>query len=93
MIKSFSCKESEKVFWNKSCKKFPISLLTRAKIKLDMLEVAHSKDDLRVPPANHLEELKGKLKGFMSIRINKQFRVVFRFDGSDAYDVYIDDYH
>ncbi len=93
MIKSFKCKETEKAFWSKPCKKFPQNLLARAKIKLDMLEVAHTKDDLHVPPANHLEELKGNLKGFMSIRINKQFRIIFKFDGHDAYNVYIDDYH
>jgi toxin HigB-1 len=93
MIQSFKCKETEKIFWNKSSKKFPANLQARAKIKLDMLNAAYSKEDLRVPPANYLEALQGNLKGFMSIRINKQFRVVFRFDGNDAHDVYIDDYH
>lgn len=60
---------------------------------MDMLDAAQEKDDLRVPPANHLEELKGDYQGYMSIRINKQYRVVFRFDGKDAYDVHIVDYH
>jgi len=58
-----------------------------------MLDAAQERDDLRVPPANHLEELKGDYIGFMSIRINKQYRVVFRFDGKDAFDVHIVDYH
>lgn len=93
MIKSFKCKETEKLFWEKPSKKFPANLAMRAKIKLDMLDAAQEKQDLRIPPANHLEELKGNLAGYMSIRINNQFRVVFRFDGKDAYDVYIIDYH
>lgn len=93
MIKSFKCKESEKIFWERPGKKFPSSIAARAKIKLDMLDAAQNRQDLRVPPANHLEELKGELKGFSSIRINKQYRIVFRFDGNDAYDVYIADYH
>ncbi|MEW5832541.1 MAG: type II toxin-antitoxin system RelE/ParE family toxin [Campylobacterota bacterium] len=93
MIKSFKCKETEKLFWQKPSKKFPANLAMRAKIKLDMLDAAQEKQDLCIPPANHLEELKGSLSGFMSIRINNQFRVVFRFDGKDAYDVHITDYH
>ena len=86
-------KETEKLFWGNPSKKFPANLAMRAKIKLDMLDAAQEKQDLRIPPANHLEELKGNLTGYMSIRINNQFRVVFRFDGADAYDVHITDYH
>jgi toxin HigB-1 len=93
MIKSFKCKETEKLFWEKPSKKFPAMIAMRAKIKLDMLDAAQEKQDLRIPPANHLEELKGNYQGYMSIRINSQFRVVFRFDGADAYDVHITDYH
>lgn len=93
MIKSFKCKETEKLFWGKPSKKFPANLAMRAKIKLDMLDAVQEKQDLRIPPANHLEDLKGNLSGYMSIRINNQFRVVFRFDGADAYDVHITDYH
>ena len=93
MIKSFRCKETEKIFWEKPSRKFPSQLAFRAKIKLDMLDAAQNKSDLRVPPANHLEELKGDLKGYMSIRINRQYRLVFRFEGNHAYDVYITDYH
>lgn len=93
MIKTFKCKETEKLFWEKPSKKFPANLVMRAKIKLDMLDAAQEKRDLRIPPANHLEELKGNLDGYMSIRINNRFRIVFRFDGKDAYDVHIIDYH
>lgn len=63
------------------------------KRKLDMLEASFDESDLRVPPSNHFEYLKGDLKGFCSIRINEQFRIIFRFENSNAYDVYIDDYH
>lgn len=93
MIKSFKCKETEKLFWGKSSKKFPTAIAMRSKIKLDMLDAAQEKQDLRTPPANHLEELKGNYQGYMSIRINDQFRVIFRFDGKDAHDVHIADYH
>ncbi|MDO9207702.1 MAG: type II toxin-antitoxin system RelE/ParE family toxin [Sulfuricurvum sp.] len=93
MIKSFKCKETEKLFWEKPSKKFSSTIAMPAKIKLDMLDAAQEKQDLRIPPANHLEELKGNYQGYMSIRINNQFRVAFRFDGADAYDVHITDYH
>jgi len=58
-----------------------------------MLNAAHDFEDLKVPPSNYFEQLKGNLTGFYSIRINKQFRVIFKFENSIAYDVYIDDYH
>lgn len=93
MIQSFKCKETEKIYWGKGSRKFPPDLWRRAKIKLDMLEAAQQKLDLRSPPSNHLEELKGDYRGFLSIRINKQFRLVFRFESGDAYDVHITDYH
>ncbi len=93
MIKSFRCKETEKIFWNRRSRKFPPDIHTRAKIKLDMLEAAEEKRDLKSPPSNYLEELKGDYAGFMSIRINKQFRLVFRFHNGNAYDVHITDYH
>ena len=93
MIKSFKCKETEKIYWGKNSKKFPADIQKRAKIKLDMLEAAQEKLDLESPPANHLEELKGDYSGFLSIRINKQFRLVFRFENGSAYDVHIIDYH
>ena len=93
MIKSFRCKETEKIFWDKSSRKFPPDLHHRAKNKLDMLEAAQNRNDLKAPPSNHLEELKGDYTGFMSIRINRQFRLVFRLENGNAYDVHITDYH
>jgi proteic killer suppression protein len=61
--------------------------------KLDMLNAAHDLLDLRVPPGNKLEKLRGDLAGFWSIRINDQFRVIFRFAEGNASDVRIADYH
>jgi len=58
-----------------------------------MLNAAHSLQDLRSPPANRLEALKGDLAGYHSVRINDQWRIVFRWEGSDAHDVRIVDYH
>ena len=58
-----------------------------------MLEASCELEDLKVPPSNYLESLKGDLKGYYSIRINEQYRLVFKFENSNAYDVYITDYH
>ena len=64
-----------------------------AKRKLDMLHFAFAEQDLLVPPSNRFEHLKGELSKFCSIRINDQFRLVFRFENGCAYDVQIMDYH
>jgi proteic killer suppression protein len=93
MIKSFKCKYTQQLFDGQTPKKFSQSINNIGKRKLDMIEAACSWEDLRVPPSNHFEHLKGDLKGYCSIRINKQYRVIFRFENSNAYDVYIDDYH
>lgn len=93
IIKSFRCKETEKIYWDQRSRKFPPDLHKRAKIKLDMLEATQEKSDLRSPPSNHLEELSGDYAGFMSFRINKQFRLVFRFENANACDMHITDYH
>lgn len=93
MIKSFKCKYTKKLFDGKSQKKFSQAVNNVGKRKLDMLEASYDESDLRVPPSNRFEYLKGNLKGFCSIRINEQYRIVFRFENSNAYDVYIDDYH
>ena len=64
----------------------------RALIRLDMIDAAESLDDLRVPPGNRLEKLSGDRKGQLSIRINDQWRICFRWVDGDAYDVEIVDY-
>ena len=93
MIKSFKCKQTKQLFDGKYQKKFSQAVNNVGKRKLDMLEASFNFEDLKVPPSNRFEYLKGSLKGFCSIRINEQFRVIFRFENSNAYDVYIDDYH
>ncbi len=93
MIISFKCKVTKSLFDGEKTKQFSKSIVNIGKRKLDMLENAHCEQDLRVPPSNHLEQLKGDLEGFYSIRINRQFRIVFRYENGNAYDVYITDYH
>ena len=93
MIKSFKCKYTQKLFNGENQKKFSQAVNNVGKRKLDMLEASFDESDLRVPPSNRFEYLKGNLKGFCSIRINEQFRIIFKFENSNAYDVYIDDYH
>ena len=83
MIKSFK----DKVF----CRETVIQKI--AKRKLDMLHYAYKEQDLIVPPSNRFEHLKGDLCGYCSIRVNDQFRIVFKFENGCAYDVQIVDYH
>jgi len=93
MIKSFKCRYTKQLFDGKYQKKFSQAVNKIGKRKLDMLEASFDWEDLRTPPSNRFEHLQGDLKGFCSIRINKQFRVIFKFENSNAYDVYISDYH
>jgi len=94
MIISFKCKQTQKLFDGIYQKKFSQAVNNIGKRKLDMLHASFDESDLRIPPSNRFEHLKGNLKGFCSIRINdEQFRVIFHFENSNAYDVYIVDYH
>ena len=93
MIKHFQDKESETFYITGKSKKIPSHIQRTALRKLDYLNGAETLDDLKVPPANRLEKLQCDLDGFYSIRINKQYRIVFRFENSDAFDVAIVDYH
>ncbi len=93
MIRSFKCKETEKIWKQHFSKKFPISIQKIALRKLFMIQRAKELNDLRVPPANKLEKLKGDRKEQYSIRINDQFRICFIWNNSDAFDVEIIDYH
>lgn len=74
-------------------RRFPPGIQAVARRKLRMLHNARTLMDLRIPPANRLEELKGELKGWYSIRINDQWRICFRWDGANAHEVDISDYH
>ena len=93
MIVSFADKETERLFITGKSKRFPASIGKTSLRKLDYLNRAKALQDLQAPPGNHLEALKGDLKGKYSIRIDDQFRVVFRFSGGDASDVEVTDYH
>jgi len=96
VIRSFGNKTAEALFHglpSKELRAFPADLKKIATRKLDMVNAAATPEDLRAPPANRLEALKGDRKGFFSIRINDQWRVVFRWEGADAHDVSVVDYH
>lgn len=93
MIKSFRLKEAEKLFKREYSRKLPHSIQGVAVRKLWMIDAAVSIDDLRIPPANRLEAMQGKRKGQHSIRINKQWRICFKWRQGDIYDVEIIDYH
>ena len=93
MIKTFADKETESFYRTGKSRKIPSTIHKAALRKLDYLNAAYVLEDLRVPPANRLEALEGELKGKYSIRINKQYRIVFAFENGNAYDVIITDYH
>lgn len=93
MINAFACKETEKIWRGAASRRLPQDIQQVARRKLRYLDNAQTLEELRVPPANHLEALKGNRKGYHSIRINKQWRICFRFESGDAWDVEIVDYH
>lgn len=93
MIRSWNDKRAEAVFHGMQPKGFPTQIFSAAQRKLTMLNAATSLEDLKVPPANHLEALSGDRAGQHSIRINKQWRVCFRWVNAGAEDVEIVDYH
>ena len=93
MIKSFADKETEKIYNQVYSKKLPTDIQRIALRKLIMINNASGLNDLKVPPSNHLEKLSGDRKGQYSIRINDQWRICFKWEGRDAYDVEIVDYH
>ena len=93
MIISFADKETNKVFQQVYSRRLPHDIQRVALRKLIMIDCAGCLDDLRVPPANRLEALKGNRQGQYSIRINDQYRICFSVDGNKFYDVEIVDYH
>jgi proteic killer suppression protein len=96
MIISFGNRGTSDLFHgisSRHARKFPGQIYEQALSKLDVLNAAQVLDDLRSPPGNRLEPLRGDLKGFHSIRINSQRRIVFRWVESSAHDVQIMDYH
>jgi len=93
MIQTFADKETERLFNREPVKRFPPPVQRPALRKLLILDAAESLDDLRNPPGNRLENLHGDREGQYSIRVNDQWRVCFRWDAGDAYEVEITDYH
>jgi len=93
LIKNFNDKETEKLFVTGKSSKFPSAIIKTALRKLDYLNAAVSIQDLKIPPGNRLEALKGEYKGKFSIRINDQYRIVFNFEKLNVYNVEIMDYH
>ena len=93
MIRSFRCRETEQIWHGQSSRRFPRDVQDRALRKLRQLDAAATIEDLRNPPGNRLEGLKGNRVGQMSIRINDQWRICFRWAAGDAQDVEIVDYH
>ena len=93
MIRTFADKEAEKIWHGDPSRRLPGDIQAVARRKLRMLHNAANLDDLRVPPANRLEALKGDRKGQHSVRINDQWRLCFRWKDGDAHDVEIVDYH
>lgn len=96
MIRSFA-DGSTRDIWNgvnsKAARRIPKDLWTAVRRKLDQIDAVTKLDDLRVPPGNRLHALEADRAGYHAVRVNDQFRIVFRFDGEHAYDVCCTDYH
>lgn len=92
MIKTFECVDTERLFMGERVARF-VNIAAVAERKLQQIDCAETLDALRSPPGNRLEALKGNRAGQHSIRINDQWRVCFRFEGGNAFDVEIVDYH
>ena len=93
MILTFGSKETEKIWNGIRVKKMPIEIQNLGRRKLRMLNNSYEISDLRIPPSNRLEKLTGKLSEFYSIRINKQWRIIFIWEKGNANGVEIIDYH
>ena len=93
MIKSFRCRETQKLFLRQRVSRLPANVHRTALRKLLLLDAAEKLEDLRIPPGNRLEKLSGNRQGQHSIRINDQWRICFRWSEGDAYEVEIVDYH
>lgn len=93
MIRSFSSKETEKLFNRQFSRRLPHDIQQIARRKLEMLDAAEVLGDLRLPPSNRLEKLTGDRKDQYSIRINDQWRIAFSWEAGNAYGVEIVDYH
>ncbi len=93
MIKSFGNKQTEKIYQGERVAKLPLEIQRIGLRKLIMLDQSQDIKDLTIPPSNRLEKLKGNMKAYHSIRINDQWRIVFKWIDNNAFDVEIIDYH
>jgi len=93
MIQSFANAETQNFFATGRSRRLPPDILKRAAMRLNQLNAATRLEDLRLPPSNHLETLSGDRAGQWSIRINQQWRLCFRFENGEAFEVEIVDYH
>ncbi len=93
MIKTFADRHTQKLYLTGKSRKIPANLLQRAIRRLEYIHLASCLEDLKVPPGNRLHALKGNRAGQYSISVNDQWRICFRFEGGNAYDVEITDYH
>jgi proteic killer suppression protein len=93
LIRSFGDKRTRRVWEGIASRKLPDEIQNAARRKLRMLNNAQDIHDLKIPPANRLEKLSGDRKGYYSIRINQQWRIVFKWESGDAHEVRISDYH
>ncbi len=93
MIISFGSKETRKIWEGERVKRFSTELQEMARRKMRMLNNSQTTNDLQIPPSNRLEKLKGNLKDYYSIRINDQWRIIFKWGSGIAQDVKIVDYH
>lgn len=93
MIKSFSNKETEKIWSGIKSTKYPVKIQEVARRKLRMLNNSQNIVDLKITPSNKLEKLSGDLNDFYSIRINIRWRIIFKFENGNAFETKIIDYH
>lgn len=93
MIVSFGSKETEKVWLGERVAKWAVEVQQIGRRKLRMLHNSQNIADLRIPPSNRLEKLSGNLKDYYSIRINDQWRIIFKWETGQAFEVEITDYH
>jgi toxin HigB-1 len=93
MILTFGSRDTEKIWNGGRIKRIPIEIQLIGRRKLRMLNNSQNMADLKIPPSNRLEKLSGKLKDFYSIRINDQWRIIFKWESNHASEVEISDYH
>jgi proteic killer suppression protein len=93
MIISFGSKETQNIWVGEPVKKFSLQVQETGRRKLRMLNNSQNIIDMKIPPSNKLEKLKGNLKGYYSIRINEKWRIIFKWNNGNASEVKIIDYH